>query len=94
MAQYVGDLPKMKYQLPYSGTFSWGAKFHVFRGQSSNAKIKNWINSHAEYFHMQFIGGCGFLALNREYQNPRTFLLRAVEPNSENFPPYVIITGA
>ena len=39
------------------------------------------------YFTYNACGGCGFLALKREYYNPRKFLLRALEPFCENVHP-------
>ena len=39
-----------QFGIPYSGTFSWGAKLGVFRGQTEDAKM---INSHTLVFHMQ-----------------------------------------
>ena len=39
-----------QFGIPYSGTFSWGAKLGVFRGQTKDAKIKTGINSHAPVY--------------------------------------------
>ncbi len=56
-SKYMQDNSNMitpkKTSTVYNGKFSWGAKFRIFRGQSSNVNIKTRINSHAPVFHIQ-----------------------------------------
>ena len=50
-----------------AGNFSEVQNFAFFEGRAVNAKIKTGLNSQALVFTCKDIGGCGFLALNREY---------------------------
>ncbi len=71
--------------IPYSGKFSCEVQnFVFFEGRQKTRKLKMGKTPTHWYFTCKAIGGCGYLALNVNIRTQEHFLLRALEPNSEN----------